>query len=76
MKKSKRKMRIVLICTSMVLLLLIVWFLIPYSPLKSGFNKDVEDLRTEKRLYGSDEVFTSQNFEALRMVTSYILTET
>ena len=65
MKKSKRKRWIVLISIAAVLLLLIVWFVIPYSPLKSGFKKDVEGLRTENRLYGSDEIFTSQDLEGM-----------
>ena len=32
---------IALICIAVVFLLLIVWFCIPYSPLKADFEKDV-----------------------------------
>lgn len=54
---------IALICIAVVLLLLIVWFCIPYSPLKADFEKDVEVLKTENRLYADGEVFTAADFE-------------
>lgn len=54
---------IALICIAVVLLLLIVWFCIPYSPLKADFEKDVEVLKTENQLYADGEVFTAADFE-------------
>ena len=64
---------IALICIGAVLLLLIVWFNIPYSPLKSGFKKDTEALKTESKLYGDDEVFLESDFEGLPdLVRKYI----
>ena len=54
---------IVLISIAMVLLLLIVWFCIPYSPLKADFEKDAEALQTENRLYADCEVFTAADFD-------------
>ncbi len=54
---------IVLISIAVVLLLVIVWFCIPYSPLKADFEKDVEVLQTENRLYIDGEVFTAADFE-------------
>ena len=56
-------MKIVLISIVMILLLLIIWFCIPYSPLKVDFKKDVEELQTEKRLYADGGVFTTADFE-------------
>ena len=54
---------IALICIAVVVLLLIVWFCIPYSPLKADFEKDVEVLQTENQLYAEGEVFTAADFE-------------
>lgn len=54
---------IALICIAVVLLLLIVWFCIPYSPLKTDFENDVEVLKTENQLYADGEVFTAADFE-------------
>ena len=41
---KKRKKMIVLISIVMALLLFVIWFCIPYSPLKVDFKKDVEEL--------------------------------
>jgi hypothetical protein len=59
---KKRKKMIALICIAVVFLLLIVWFCIPYSPLKADFEKDVEVLKTENQLYADGEVFTTADF--------------
>ena len=59
----KRKKMIVLISITVVFLLLIVWFCIPYSPLKSDFKKDTEELQTKNMIYTGDEVFTSDEFK-------------
>ena len=69
----KRKMMVVLICIAICLLFLIVWFCIPYSPLKADFKKDVEVLQTESRLYVGGEVFTAADFEGFPIaVQKYI----
>ena len=60
--KKRKKMR-VLISIVMVLLLFVIWFCIPYSPLKADFEKDVEVLQTENQLYADSEVFTTADFE-------------
>ena len=63
MKKRKKKKMIALISIGVVLLLLIVWFNIPYSPLKTDFEKGIEELQTGNQLYGDDDVFSAEEFE-------------
>lgn len=64
---------IVLISIMAVILLLIVWFCIPYSPLKAEFVKDTEKLQTENKLYTDDEVFAAEDFADLpAVVRKYI----
>ena len=62
----KRKMLMVpLGCVAAVLLLLVVWFCIPYSPLKSNFEKDVKELSAMNALYQNGEVFAATDFAGL-----------
>lgn len=61
--EGRMKMKTVLMIVAIVILLLIIWFCIPYSPLKAGFEKDTERLEKENRLYADDEVFTAVDFE-------------
>lgn len=63
MKKRKRKKMIALISIAIVILLLVVWFGIPYSPLKADFIKDAEELQTDNQLYGNNDVFSAEEFE-------------
>lgn len=63
MKKKKRKKMAVLISIATIILILIVWFNIPYSPLKSDFKKDNEELQAKNKLYKSDDVFSAKDFE-------------
>ncbi len=44
---------------------IIVWFNIPYSPVKSGFRKDVENLITTNKLQTDAQVFNEQEFNHL-----------
>ena len=53
----------VLISIATIILILIVWFNIPYSPLKSDFKKDNEELQAKNKLYKSDDVFSAKDFE-------------
>ena len=61
---KKRKKMIVLISVAIAFLLLVIWFCIPYSPLKAEFEKDKEKLQTENKIYTGDEVFTTDEFES------------
>ena len=61
---KKRKKMIVLISVAIAFLLLVIWFCIPYSPLKAEFEKDKEKLQTENNVYTGDEVFTTDEFES------------
>ena len=54
---------IILISIVTLLLLLAIWFCIPYSPLKAVFKKDTEKLQAENKLYTGGEVFTASDFE-------------
>ena len=42
---------------------MVVWFNVPFSPLKSDFKNDTEKLLTDNKLYTDDEVFTEEDFE-------------
>ena len=58
----KRTMKIMLISIALILLFFVIWFCIPYSPLKAAFQKDNKNQRIENRLYTGDEVFTASDF--------------
>ena len=47
------------------ILLLVVWFCIPYSPLKADFEKDSNELSTASTLYQNGEVFVAADFANL-----------
>lgn len=61
---------IVIIC---VIAAVIIWFKIPYSPLKNKFNSDNETLKSNSGLYSNDEVFEEDDFKELPMaIQKYI----
>ena len=41
---------------------ILVWFHIPYSPVKRCFAKDVENLKTSNKLQEEGQVFRSEEF--------------
>ncbi len=45
--------------------LLVIWFNIPYSPIKKQFNRDIQRLTAENKLETNGEVFTEKDFEHL-----------
>lgn len=45
--------------------LILVWFYIPYSPVKSDFQKDAGTLISENQLQTDNEVFTEKDFSHL-----------
>jgi hypothetical protein len=64
-KKGKKKMFITLGVLISILGLIIVYFNISYSPLKSSFNKDLKELSANKVANQSNSVFTEADIENL-----------
>lgn len=63
MKKARiRRMFIVLGILLVIVGVLVIWFNIPYSPVKKQFHNDIADLLTENQLSGDNEPFTEKNF--------------
>ena len=60
----KKKIMIVLIVVAALILILAVWFNIPYSPVKSQFKTDVE-ARTQKITAVTSEKYTADDFKDL-----------
>lgn len=52
----------VLGCVAAFILLLVVWFCIPYSPLKADFEKNSKELSAASALYQNGEVFVAADF--------------
>ena len=53
---------IALVCVAAFILLLVVWFCIPYSPLKADFEKDAKELSEASALFKKGEIFTVDEF--------------
>ena len=63
-----------LVCVVAFILLLVVWFCIPYSPLKAEFEKDSKELSAASALYQNGEVFTATDFANLpTVIQKYIV---
>lgn len=63
-----------LVCVVAFILLLVVWFCIPYSPLKAEFEKDSKELSAANVLYQKGEVFTATDFANLpTVIQKYIV---
>ena len=60
----KKKIMIALIIVAAVILLLAIWFNIPYSPVKTQFNGDVAQ-RMQSSAPVAGEKFTSDDFKEL-----------
>lgn len=60
----KKKIMIALIIAAAIILLLAVWFNIPYSPVKTQFNNDVE-ARTQRVAAAASEKYTTDDFKDL-----------
>jgi hypothetical protein len=66
MKRArKRKMFIALGMLLAIVGALVIWFNIPYSPVKKQFHNDIADLLTENQLSGDNESFTEKDFAHL-----------
>ena len=65
MKARKRKMFIVLGMLLVIVGALVIWFNIPYSPVKKQFQSDITALLAENQLSVDNELFTEKDFEHL-----------
>lgn len=65
MKARKRKMFIVLGMLLVIVGALVIWFNIPYSPVKKQFQSDITALLAENQLSIDNELFTEKDFEHL-----------
>lgn len=69
MKKArKRKMFIVLGTLLIVFGMIMIWFNIPYSPLKSDFQKDINTIMSANQFQTNGEVFSENDFSDLPAV--------
>lgn len=64
-KVRKRKMFIVLSVLFVIFGALIIWFNIPYSPVKNQFQNDITALMAKNQLTVDDEIFTEKDFSYL-----------
>ncbi len=62
MKKARKKMFIVFGILLFIIGALVIWFNIPYSPVKKQFQNDITALLAENQLSVDDELFTEQDF--------------
>lgn len=65
MKVRKRKMFIAIGIFLVLIGMILVWFHIPYSPVKRDFQKDIDTLMSENQLRTNNEVFTEEDFSSL-----------
>ena len=63
-KMKKRWWKMVLLILLSILALIVIWFLIPYSPLKTQFKKDIRSLQKET-IYEKNDLFTKDEFAGL-----------
>lgn len=52
----------ILIGIIVIVVIILIWFHIPYSPVKSCFSKDVENLKVTNRLKEEGTIFSSEDF--------------
>ena len=65
MKVRKRIMFIVLGMLLVIFIVLVIWFNIPYSPVKKQFQNDITTLLAENQLSVDNEQFTEKDFSHL-----------
>ncbi|MGN0537768.1 MAG: DUF6544 family protein [Acutalibacteraceae bacterium] len=69
MKKERKRKMFVIIGVLLVLVgMLMIWFNIPYSPVKKQFQNDIEALTVKNHLSVKNEVFTDSDFSHLPIV--------
>ena len=62
MKVRKRRMFIALGVLLVIVGALVIWFNIPYSPVKKQFKNDISFLLSETQFPVDDEIFTEEDF--------------
>lgn len=74
MKKVRKRKMFVVIGVLLVLIgMLMIWFNIPYSPVKKQFQNDIATISAENKLSVGDEVFTEKDFSDLPLaIQKYI----
>ena len=62
--KEVRKRRVFIVIGVLFILvgIILIWFNIPYSPVKRDFQKDIDALISENQLQINDEVFEEEDF--------------
>lgn len=66
MKKARKKRMFIALGVLFVIVGgLVIWFNIPYSPVKKQFQKDIIALMNENQLLVDNEIFTEQDFSHL-----------
>lgn len=66
MKKVKKRKMFIVIGVLLVLIgMILIWFHIPYSPVKKDFQNDIDSLMSENQLPTNNEVFTEEDFRNL-----------
>ena len=55
--------------------MILIWFQIPYSPVKSDFQKNIDTLMSKNRLQTSNEVFTEEDLISLPAVIQKYIQE-
>lgn len=48
--------------------IILIWFHVPYSPVKRDFQNDIGALMSENQLHTNNEVFTEEDFSSLPVV--------
>lgn len=65
--------KIILKTVIVIILIIMIWFMIPYSPLKTKFKKDINDLKKKNEIYSENEIFTKKDFENMpAIIQKYI----
>jgi hypothetical protein len=66
MKRTRRRKMLLIIGVLLTVFgVVLIWFNIPYSPIKTEFQKEVSSLMTANKLPASDYVFTEKDFSHL-----------
>lgn len=66
MKKARKRKMFIVIGTLLILVgIIIIWFNIPYSPVKKQFQNDIAILSAENQLSFKNELFTEKDFSHL-----------
>lgn len=66
MKKARKKTMLIVLGTLLVLIgVIIIWFHIPYSPVKKDFQNDTATLIAENKMQPTQALFTKEDFSNL-----------